>query len=647
MKIKFTYILLAITVAAFAVRLAVSIELAGVNNGFNQVTCPSPATDMAVYQGLAAKIANGTFKEVFYFQPFYYAFFLPFIKLTFGDSVLALIIIQSLLGALTVFLTGQCAALLWNRTAGIIAALLTMLSAALILYTPFMLIETLQVFWIMLLLYLALLAVSTRNWFYWAPAALVCGCSILTRGNAWCFVPGLLAAVFIVSGGRPELGRWSKYKPLLLKFAATALFIFLVLLPQIPFAWRNTVISGKLTGPSTAAGSVLALGNTPEAPPGGRNPDLTSGPMEYPPSYHAWMATANEISIPARIMAWIAAEPLAYAELTFRKLLLFWDYQEIPNNISFLGEGTQSRIFMYTGIMSTGAIMAIGLAGMIILAIRMFRKKSLKLFLLLYFILSFWAATAVFYILCRFRLPAIPLLAICAAVLLNYFWRYRSKNPGKAYRSAIPLIIGVYLCFTAYDDYRQRLESGIIRKVRPNGVSVEVSPGRLMCLDNGPFTFGGWNAVELQPGSLIKKIFPLAGRKFKSAELELTLVFEDAGNAMLEINGEKKNFSSSQKTAKTETFNIPFSADGGVNIKLISADTKVFCLIDRQRNYSRTLLNGKNPGGELVCRLFCMSLKPAGKNTEKTAPPDTVALRDHRSTAIYYCLEHISATKNQ
>ncbi|MFA6100598.1 MAG: glycosyltransferase family 39 protein [Victivallaceae bacterium] len=631
MKKNFTYILLALTIAAFAIRLAVSIELAGFNNGFNQVTYPSPATDMAVYQGLAAKIANGTFKEVFYFQPFYYAFFLPFIKLTLGDSIWALIVIQSILGALTVFLTGQCAALLWNRAAGIIAALLTMLSAALILYTPFMLIETLQVFWIMLLLYLSLLAVSTRKWFYWAPAALVCGCSILTRGNVWCFVPGLLAAVFIATGGKSGIFR-SKYKLMLLKITAVAVFLFLVLLPQIPFAWRNTMLSGKLTGPSTAAGSVLALGNTPEAPPGGRNPDLPSGPMEYPPSYHAWMSTANQISIPARIMAWIAAEPLAYAELTFRKLLLFWDYQEIPNNISFLGEGTQSRIFMLTGIMPTGLIMAVGMAGLIFLTARAFRRKSVKLFLLVYFILSFWAATSVFYILCRFRLPVIPLLAICAAAILNHFWRLRTINSRKAYLSAILLIVGVFVCFTAYDYYRQNLESGIIRKVRPNGVAVEVAPGRLMLLDNGPFSFGGWTTIEFQPGTAVKKFFPVAGRKFKTTELELTLFFEDIGNAQLEINGEKKNFTCYQKGVKTETFNIPFNDEGSVNIKLIAADSKIFYLIDRQRNYSRTLVNGENPGGELVCRLFCMPLKPPVKTeTEEVPPPDTVAMRQPAS----------------
>jgi 4-amino-4-deoxy-L-arabinose transferase-like glycosyltransferase len=613
MKHKFIYILLTLTVIAFAVRLAVSIELAGYHNGFNQVIHPAKSTDMAVYKDLAEKIAGGGFKGSYYFQPFYYAVFLPMIKLLFGDSIWPLLIVQSLLGAITVYLTGLCAALLWNRAAGIIAAVLTLFSAALILYTPFMLIETLQVFWIMLLLYLALRAVSTRKIIFWLLAALVCGCAILTRGNAWFFVPGLLVAVFLTAGRKSP----AKQNTLLLKIALPVIFVCLVLLPQLPFAWRNTMLAGKLTGPSTASAAVLALGNTPEAPPGGRNPGLPAGPMEYPPSYHAWTSTANEISIPRRIIQWIAAEPLAYAELTFRKLLLFWDYQEIPNNISFVGEGTQSTNFQFTGIVPTGIIMAFGLAGMMLLTVRMFRKRELKSFLVIYFILAFWAATAIFYILCRFRLPVIPLLAICAAVLVNHFWRLRLKNSRRAYFTTFPLlIIAVFVCFTAYDYYRQYLESSIIRIVRPNGVVMEMSPGRFMFLDNGPFSFGGWDVVELQPGAVIQKNFPAAAsvrRDFKYAELELTLIFDGDGSAVFEINGESKTVSRSKAGNKdnTELLTIPFNSDGSVNIKLVSADTKISCVIDRQRNYSRTLINGENPGGELVCRLYCSAVKPA------------------------------------
>ena len=613
MKNKFIYILLALTVVAFAVRLAVSAELAAYHDGFNQVVCPAASTDMAVYKDLSEKIVSGRFKESYYFQPFYYAVFLPLIKLLFGDSIWPLLIVQSILGAATVYLTGLCAALVWNRAAGVIAAILTLFAAALILYTPFMLIETLQVFWIMLLLYFALRAVSSRKLVFWLLAGLVCGCAILTRGNAWFFVPGLLAALFLTAG---KTG--AKHK-MPLKIALAVVFVCMIFLPQIPFAWRNTVIAGKLTGPSTASSAVLALGNTPEAPPGGRNPGLPAGPMEYPPSYHAWTSAANEVSIPRRIIDWIAAEPLAYAELTFRKLLLFWDYQEIPNNISFVGEGTQSAIFQFTGIVPTGIILAFGLAGMLLLIPRMFRKRDLKSFLLIYFILAFWAATAAFYILCRFRLPVIPLLAICAAALLTYFWRMRPKNPRKAYFSTFPpLIIAVFVCFSAYDFYRQYLEAGIIRLARPNGVVMEMSPGKFMFLDNGPFSFGGWDVLELSPGTVIQKSFPAASaarRDFKSAELELTLIFDGDGSAALEINGESKTVSRSKDRNKdnAERLAIPFNSDGSVNIKLVSSDTKVSCVIDRQRNYSRTLINGENPGGELVCRLYCSPAKPTAK----------------------------------
>jgi hypothetical protein len=248
----------------------------------------------------------------------------------------------------------------------------------------------------------------------------------------------------------------------------------------------------------------------------------------------------------------------------------------------------------------------------------MFRKRDLKSFLLIYFILAFWAATAAFYILCRFRLPVIPLLAICAAALLNYFWRMRHKNSRKAYFSTFPpLIIGVFVCFSAYDFYRQYLEAGIIRLARPNGVTMEMSPGKFMLLDNGPFSFGGWDMIELPPGAVIQKSFPAAAarRDFKSAELELTLIFDGDGSAVLEVNGESKTVSRSKDRNKdnTERLAIPFNSDGSVNIKLVSSDTKVSCVIDRQRNYSRTLINGENPGGELVCRLYCSPAKPTAK----------------------------------
>ena len=61
--------------------------------------------------------------------------------------------------------------------------------------------------------------------------------------------------------------------------------------------------------------------------------------MEYPPAFHLWMAEAGEISVAEQILRWAEQEPLAFAELQFRKLLLFWDWRDIPNNVALYGEG--------------------------------------------------------------------------------------------------------------------------------------------------------------------------------------------------------------------------------------------------------------------------------------------------------------------
>jgi len=82
------------------IRLQVCNELAAVDT---QVANPNYQTDMYTYKMISEKIFNGDYNQVFYYQPFYYAVFLPAIKFCFGNGVNAVIFIQCLLSALTVF----------------------------------------------------------------------------------------------------------------------------------------------------------------------------------------------------------------------------------------------------------------------------------------------------------------------------------------------------------------------------------------------------------------------------------------------------------------------------------------------------------------------------------------------------------------
>ena len=134
----YRYILVFLTILSFALHLKVCDEL--LLNDPN-VLFPPSVTDMATYKTLASQIANGTYSELFYYQPFYYAVFLARIFKLFGINIYVLILAQSLLSALTLLLAALSAEYLWNKKTAIITALLLLFSQALLFYTPFMLIQ--------------------------------------------------------------------------------------------------------------------------------------------------------------------------------------------------------------------------------------------------------------------------------------------------------------------------------------------------------------------------------------------------------------------------------------------------------------------------------------------------------------------------
>ncbi|OGV48848.1 MAG: hypothetical protein A2017_14310 [Lentisphaerae bacterium GWF2_44_16] len=590
---RFITVIIIIALVAFAIRLSVCRELC-VNDP--QVAMPSNVTDMATYMDCARKIMSGEYSGEFYYQPFYYAVFLPLAHLMFGKSIWAVLIMQSLAGALTVYIAAIISARIWGRVAGIATALLMTFSAAHIFYTPYMLLEVLQGFWIILLLYELMNAVKYKKWIYWVLCGLIAGMAILTRGNAWFFVPLLIAAAFYSVRRRP--GFPAKILPVII-------LIVFILLPQLPFIIHNTKVLGKLSGPSTASAAVLALGNTPEAPPGGRNPGLGPGPMEYPLSYHIWMKKKDEISIPSQILKWFREEPLAFIELTFRKMLLFWDYREIPNNIAFESNALKSPLLGILGFIPSSVIISLAIAGMLF-----FLKAAIKkfnIFILFYFVIAFWLAVSAFYILARFRVPGIPLLSVFAGGFSGYIVYYLRKRGFEKFlrKSLPPLFFGVMICFSFYEIYRTCFEAPLMRLARPNGVSVEISPTEKMILDNGPFTFGGWTLYKAPEGAVIEKKFSdVANGNYKNAKLSLSLFWENPGTAEFIINGEKKSVKSDKTGMMEHEFDIPFPKDLNVRIQTLSMKNASFGF-DTQRDYRRTLVNGEDIGAELICRIFC------------------------------------------
>ena len=627
MNKKFILILLGIALVALVLRLGTAHDLQAANNGRNAVNTPPSVTDMATYKRLAELISQGDFQDIFYinnahkYQPFYNSVFLPLIFLTLGYSIWAVLIAQSLLGTATVYLVGLSTAKIWNRQAAIVAALMVAFSQILILYTPYMLVATLQAFWLVLVFYSTISAFKSGKIIPWVTCGIITSCAILSRGNVWFLVPGIviMAIYSLVIKKHKSKTSWHKTWR---SCAVAAIFLLLVILPQIPFAYRNTVLLNRLCGPSSDAPVVLSLGNTPESPPGGREEGWGPGPMEYPLTFGIWVAKDSQISVPTRIWRWFCREPLAFVELNYRKLLLFWDHREIPNNVSLVYSLKQSDFLSY-GFLGSVFILIPALAGIYVLIWRSLKKRDLKMLLLIYFILAYCLATVAFYILARFRAPLIPLLAILGGIFVNRVWRVCKNDRRHLY---IPYIIAfclsTFICFLAYDTYRTGYEVAVMREVRPNGVSVAMGNNKMMYLDNGPRTFGGWRPMPFVRGADLKKQFKI--RKFSKdtvAELEFTLIFAEAGEATLRVNDKFERIIAHRPGPAKKQFVISLPSTGVVNINLVSSTCNIYYIIDTQRDYGRSSMDDQPVKGEIVCRLFTSpSPKKAKKETTNQVP---------------------------
>jgi len=488
------FLLMLVTVAALIFRIGVAGQLARVP----AVSRPPATTDMATYARLARDFLDGKLPDKFYYQPFYYTVFLPAVYLVAGRGPWGVILAQSFLGALTVLLVGLTAARTMGRRAGLAGAVFLAFYRLHVFYTPFQLMAVFNAFLVALWSWLCLRAWRLDRGRDWIGAALVAAAAILTRGNFILLTPGLFGLLWLRRRGSR-------------RFAVLALICFaLLFVPQLPFSVYNFRRCGRWTGPSTAADAVLALGNTPEAPPAG---------LDYPPTYEEWMRTADRtgpdrIPVSRRILAWVRREPLAFLELKFRMLLAFWWRSEVPNNVALAREGKASTLLQMPLLFGFGAIGALALAGMMFGLCKTVRSPP-RLFLL-FSVWAYCAATIVFYVLARFRLPVVPLLCVFAGSAVDTgirlverrSWRYPRLRPA-LWRFILAVCLGAFVTTSAFPLYRERFEAHAMLVARPDGVTVSL-PTEVRIYDHGPVLFGGWTALPLPPGGLeVRKTFRL------------------------------------------------------------------------------------------------------------------------------------------
>ena len=294
------------------------------------------------------------------------------------------------------------------------------------------------------------------------------------------------------------------------------------------------------------------------------------------------------ISVPRQMAMWMCKEPAAFFELQFRKLLLFWDSRELPNNVSLYGEGNFSFILQTLLPGRSGVLLALALAGMFVFARKMFRFKR-RLFLY-GFILIYWGAIALFYILSRFRAPILPLTAIFAgAFTALLFLRWKKWESRRKLFAVFALAAGTFITVGAYDFYGDNFEPALMRFCRPRGTEAAGAVA-----DNGPFTCGRWELAELLPGSRIGKAFVLPK---ESGKVKWQLV-SPGGLMIFKVNGKEQSLFLDSRNTFAE-----FEGGREFEIEIISVPEKTFAIFDRRRNYHRSTFNGAPLSGEWVIRV--------------------------------------------
>lgn len=595
----FIRILSLITLFSWIIRLIAAWEMAGAGGGINNIFTPPPTSDLATYMSLGRECAAGNFPAEFYYQPYYYAVFLAAIYFICGNfAVYAVIFIQSVLSAATVFLTGLCGRKIFTERAGLLAAGMAAISSSLILYVPYHQNETLQTFHLILLFYLTLNSCERQKILWWMITGIIAGIAILTRGNIWLLLPVISAAAWFSGSDRK-----SAIKNIMA-------MIFFMLLVQLPFIIHNSR-SGTLRGASTAADAVLALGNGIDTPAGGREAHDGAGAMYYSESYRRMMTnTRGEYasSIPEQMWKWFLDDPAAFLELQFRKALLFWDGGEIPNNVSLQYDGCiNSLILRYLIPGRNYILLALGAGGIFwFLGIMIWKREwDGKLFLLYGFTFAFYISVVIFYILSRFKAPLLPLLSMFAGgAVCQWHQSWKDKSSRRRIFAAMTLLAGVWLSTQAYDFYRAG-EKYIWKSLYPDGVIMDLNGENILHFDHGPKPFGGWQDVKLQPQMTIVKHFSAAGTA--DAEIQLLMRNRTGANVKLLINGRIIEFTlPPQKPGKSDRKMVKLPGqvnNGALNIHVLEVSGgEVWWAFDRQRDYGRSWLNGKRIPGEWVIR---------------------------------------------
>lgn len=365
--------------------------------------------DSYYYHRWAIDIISGNFwgADVFFLRPLY-PYLLALIYTAFGQHVLAVQLVQTVLATVSCFLLYNTTRRIFGSRPAIFASFGFALTGILVLYTGALLYVEVTV--LLSLLFLWLILNAGRRIWLWTLAGICFGLLVICRPEMLIAAPFLL--LWLSRKSVVDRKSYMVRRSSLVAMVVVALAVIAV----VPT--RNYIVARDPVLFTAHSGINFYYGNNPSAD-GTWQPTRElekSGGFSHERlgvisrTIEGKQVKPSEASIywTAQGLKFITHQPGAYLKLLGRKFLLFLSNYEVPNNY-YPETARAASLPLKLALVGFGLVLALALPGMIRAWPR--RRQALPAYL---FAAVYFMSALLFYVLSRLRAPAIPFLLMFA-----------------------------------------------------------------------------------------------------------------------------------------------------------------------------------------------------------------------------------------
>ena len=381
-----------------------------------------PSVDPLFYHRWAVNIAQGDWLgEGVFLQGPLYPYLLSLLYRVAGPGFFAPHFVNCLVGSLVCVLVWFVARSVFERRVALLAAAMAAVYSMFIFYEGSLMIANILLPLNLLVLGACIRAGESLRPPAWFVFGMLGGITALARPNVLLFAPLGLSWLFWLFRGKGELRT---------AFALAALFLLGFSVSVGPSALRNRVVTGEWVLISASGGMNFFNGNNPDANGTHNVPRIfdrseADHPAEQNQIYraHAEAQLGRDLSASqvsgywyGRGFDYVTQDPGAWLRLWSKKFLLFFNAHERWNNRSYEVSNQFSWVLRLP-LLGFGVVGPLALLGIVLTA------RRWRALLPLYGLLAVHLATGVvFFVLTRYRIPAVPVFMMFAASSLIWLW---------------------------------------------------------------------------------------------------------------------------------------------------------------------------------------------------------------------------------